>query len=295
MKTTIDCFSCFIRQGLHASRLAGADEKQQDLVVRAVMGHLLGGESDESPVELARSVQRIVHEITGQPDPYGTLKQHSNAQAAAWVEKLHPHKREGSMDPLEHAVRLAVAGNIIDYGPQAPFDLGATLERCLKQPFAINDLPLLRERLGTARTLAYLADNAGEIVFDRLLLTQLLDQSGLEKILFVVREEAFLNDALAADADIAGIQGLDRVEILQMGPGKPPSGAASYPVWERINQCDIRLAKGQANAECFDLEPDFFLLFMVKCEMIAHALAENGHPKVRLGDIVITHTGVDSA
>ncbi|MDP0497513.1 MAG: ARMT1-like domain-containing protein [Verrucomicrobiota bacterium JB024] len=293
MKTTIDCFSCFIRQGLQAARLAGASERQQDLVVRAIMGHLLAGDPDESPVELARAVQRIVREITGRSDPYDEIKARSNAQAATWLKTLE--KRPASpADPLEHAVRLAVAGNIIDYGPQAAFDLEATLERCLSQRFAIDRLPMLRERLKHARTLAYLADNAGEIVFDRLLLTQLLKEFPLEKVLFVVREEVFLNDALTADAEIVGIRALDRVELVQMGPGKPASDAPSRAVWERLTHCDVRLAKGQANAECFDTEPDFFLLFMVKCEMVAQALTSKNRGQIRLGDLVLAHTGVDT-
>ncbi|MBC2594191.1 DUF89 family protein [Ruficoccus amylovorans] len=291
MKTSIDCFSCFIRQGLRAARLAGASEKQQDLVVRAIMGHLLGGNPDESPVELARSVQQIVSEITGQSDPYGDLKSLSNAQAAAWVENLKNTPSTPQTDPLDHAVRLAVAGNVIDYGPQTPFNLESTLERCLREPFAIDHLPLLRERLQSARTLAYLADNAGEIIFDRVLLGELLARFGLEKILFVVREEAFLNDALAEDAETAGILELDQVELVRMGPGIPAPGTPGRAVWEQVRRCDVRLAKGQANAECFDTEPDFFLLFMVKCEMVMRALEEKGLGTTRLGDIVLTHSG----
>ncbi len=136
-------------------------------------------------------MQQIVREITGQADPYGDIKSQSNAQAAAWVESLRQQPGKAIIDPFEHAVRLAVAGNVIDYGPQVPFDLEATLERCLSQPLAINHLPMLTERLRGARTLAYLADNAGEIVFDRLLLTELLTRFELEKILFVVRGEVF--------------------------------------------------------------------------------------------------------
>ncbi len=88
-----------------------------------------------------------------------------------------------------------------------------------------------------------------------------------------------------------GIRELERVEVVQMGPGKPAPGAPGWTVWEQIERCDVRLAKGQANAECFDGEPDFFLLFMVKCEMVVKALTDKTAAKICLGDLVLAHTG----
>jgi uncharacterized protein with ATP-grasp and redox domains len=293
MRTVIDCYSCFIRQGLQAARLAGADPEDQDRCVRAIMGYLLGSNPHESPVEVARAVQEIVTRITGVRDPYASGKERSNWQAAEWIRRAEEKLAASPADGFERALRLAIAGNIIDFGPDPDFDLEATLERCLREPFGINQGLLLMERLEGARSLAYLGDNAGEIAFDQLLLSFLLKRFNLKEVLFVVRERPFLNDALLADSARFNLNCEDAVEVVEMGPGKPEPGSAGWDVWERIKAADVRIAKGQANAEAFDEERDFFLLFMVKCPVVARSIEDRGWGQVRKGEMVLLHTGED--
>ena len=290
MITTIDCYSCFLRQGLQAARMAGAGPEEQDHVVRAIMGYLLGSSPHHSPVEVARAVQEIVSRIVGVADPYTEVKNRSNWQAASWIRKAECKLREEHSGSLERAIRLAIAGNIIDYGPSGSHDLEQTLDRCLRQPLAIDHLARLMDRLESSRTLAYLADNAGELAFDHLLLCKILERFDLESVLFVVRERPFLNDALLADAEYFGISSLPGVEIVQMDAGQPEPDSSSRPLWDRILACDARLAKGQANAEAYEDQDDFFLLFMVKCEVVARTLSGKGHGEVMEGDMVLMHT-----
>jgi uncharacterized protein with ATP-grasp and redox domains len=290
MKTAIDCYSCFIRQALQTARLAGADAEQQDHAVRAVMGYLLGSNPNESTVEVARAVQEIVRKFTGVSDPYKLVKEQSNWQAARWIRKADEHLRGDPARTFKKALRLAIAGNIIDYGPSGSHDLEGTLERSLQQPLAIDHSTLLMDRLEKARTLAYLADNAGEIAFDHLLLSVLQQRFDLESILFVVRERPFLNNAMDADADFFGIKSFPNVELLMMDAGRPAQASSACSVWERIEASDVRLAKGQANAEAYEEEDDFFLLFMVKCKLVAEAISAKGHGTVETGDMVLTHS-----
>jgi uncharacterized protein with ATP-grasp and redox domains len=290
MKTAIDCYSCFIRQGLQAARLAGASPAQQDHAVRAVMGYLLGSNPHESPVEVARAVQEIVGKITGVADPYGEVRERSNWQAANWIRKAEKRLWEDPLRVFERALRVAIAGNIIDFGPSAAHDLEGTLERCLREPLAINHTTRLMDRLEAANSLAYIADNAGEIAFDHLLLSVIQQRFELESILFVVRMRPFLNDALFPDAEYFGINAFPNVEVLLMDAGKPARHSPAWPVWERIESCDVRIAKGQANAEAYEDAEDFFLLFMAKCDLVARAISAKGHGEVRTGDMVLAHT-----
>lgn len=291
MKTNLECFACFVGQGLRSARMAGADEKTQDRVVRGVMGYLLGSDSAQSPVELAKGVQRIVAETTGVGDPYEGAKEAESRGAARLLATLRRRMTARSADRLETGLRMAVAGNIIDYGPGGPIDLDGTLDRCLARGFEWDDGAGLRKRLAGCRRLAYLADNAGEIVFDRILVEVLMEEFGIEEVLFVVREGPFLNDALRVDAGAAGLDGIPGVEVVSMGPGVPPPGSRAFEVWRRVRAADLRLAKGQANAEVFAEEPDFFLLFLVKCAVLAGVLAERRGVAVRTGDAVLCHTG----
>lgn len=291
MRTELDCYSCFLRQSLQTARLAGATASQQKAVLEAVMRHLLETESPGSPVNVVKAMQRIVARITGVEDPYREIKDRSNGRALRWIESVKESFPGAGDGGLDTALRISIAGNIIDYGPTAQFDLEGTLQRCRTRPLAIDDSGLLARRLGSARTLAFLADNAGEIVFDHLLLTHLRERFGLERILLVVREAAFLNDALERDALEAGFGEQGNVEILAMGPGKPDPDSVAGAVWRRVEACDVRIAKGQANAESYNEEADFFLLFMVKCDLVARTMTATGRGRIRNGDMVLLHTG----
>jgi uncharacterized protein with ATP-grasp and redox domains len=105
-------------------------------------------------------------------DPYRDDKELATELALALYPELKEKVRVAD-DPLEMAVRIAIAGNIIDLGVADSYDLEATLQRVLTQAFAINDLDALRSALKQSDSILYLADNAGETVFDRVLIETL--------------------------------------------------------------------------------------------------------------------------
>jgi len=292
MKTVPECYSCFLRQGLEAAHSAGADAAMQLKVVRAIAAYLAGDLGEGSPVLFVREIQQVVARITGVSDPYLPIKASSNREALSLV-KVIERDFDGS-GVLEDYLRIAIAGNVIDYGPAARLGIEETLERCLTATLSRSDLTALEERLQGCRKLAYLADNAGEIVFDRLLLEFLLRSYDIEEVLFVVRENPFLNDALEADAKVAGITELPGVKLVSMDAGVPTSGDSGYAVWQSVLAADLRIAKGQANAEALDDQSDFFLLFMCKCELVAKTFEAKAKVPLELGDLVLLNTGSPS-
>jgi len=164
---------------LEAARLAGADERQQQAVLDRVLDVLkqfsCKTEPSSTPPEIGDQVHRIVRQEVGDGDPYRAVKEASTRQALA----LHPRLRAllaEADDPLEMAIRMSIAGNIIDLGLAQEYDLWGTVERVLAQPFAIDDGAALKKELQEALSagqLLYLADNAGETVFDRVLIETL--------------------------------------------------------------------------------------------------------------------------
>ncbi|MGZ0707646.1 damage-control phosphatase ARMT1 family protein [Coraliomargarita sp. W4R53] len=288
MNTMPDCYSCFLRQGLQAARSAGADEATQLEVTRAISAYLAAGLGEGSPVQFVREIQKIVARITGVSDPYLSVKASSNREALSLVRMIE-RDFNGSGD-LKDYVRIAIAGNVIDYGPATRFGIEETLERCLTISLKVSHVAALEARLRNCRKLAYLADNAGEIVFDRLLLQFLLRRYGIEEVLFVVREDPFLNDALEADAQVAGITDLPGVTVARMNAGVPKFSEPGYEVWQAVVEADVRIAKGQANAEALDEQHDFFLLFMCKCELVARAFEAKAQVPLKLGDLVLLNT-----
>ncbi len=166
------------------------------------------------------------------------------------------------------AVRIAIAGNIIDLGVADSYNLNATLSRVLIEPFAINDLVSLRNALAKSASVLYLADNAGETVFDKVLIETLEIP-----VIYVVKAGPIINDATHEDAVAAGI---DQVaKIIDNGSNAPGTllDQCSKVFCKRFAQADLIIAKGQANYESLSnsTAPIFFLL-QAKCNVIARDL-----------------------
>lgn len=126
MKTYLDCYPCFLRQALSAARRADASAEEQRGILLETMDQLRSLPVDATPPEMAEGIHRLVRAKTNNPDPYRESKREATEQALALLPGLMEQVRKAS-DPLETAVRIAIAGNIIDNGSDAP---GTLLDRC---------------------------------------------------------------------------------------------------------------------------------------------------------------------
>jgi uncharacterized protein with ATP-grasp and redox domains len=264
LRTYLDCYPCFLRQALDAARRAGADDTQQQAVLDRVLEALRQIKPSATPPEIGDQVHRIVRQVAGNGDPYRETKAASTRQALTLYPRLRRLVREAG-DPLDVAVRLSIAGNIIDAARSQECDLWGTVERVLAQPFAADDGAAFREALARADTVFYLADNAGETVFDRVLI-EVLDVP----VVYAVKGGPILNDATREDAIAAGV---DKVaEIVSTGSDAPGTilGHCSEEFREMYGQAELIIAKGQANYETLSDEgPRVFLLLQTKCSIIA--------------------------
>jgi uncharacterized protein with ATP-grasp and redox domains len=264
MRTYLDCYPCLLRQALQAARFAGADDARQKAVLDSVLGVLRRAEPTATPPEIANRVHQIVRRETGDGDPYRSAKEQSTREALALYSRLKTLVAEAD-DPLDVAVRLSIAGNIIDFGPVREYDLWATVERVLSQPFAIDDGEAFRKALGRVDQVLYLADNAGETVFDRALIEAL----GVP-VVYAVKGGPVLNDATLEDARAAG---LDRVAQV-VDNGADAAGTilsfCSESFRRMYEEAQLVIAKGQANYETLSAEgPEVFFLLQAKCPIIA--------------------------
>ncbi len=273
MRTAPDCIPCLLRQTLAAARLATADPAAQERFVHQALGVIAALEPPQSPPEVAQTIQRLLRRATGVSDPYREAKRRFTRIALDLLPGLATAVREAS-DPLAAAVRLAIAGNVIDLGARS--DLGeaevrATILGALAEPLA-GDLEEFRWAVGGARRILYLTDNAGEIVLDRLLLEQL--PAG--RVTVAVRGAPVLNDATREDAAASGVGAL--AEVIDNGSDAPGTLLAdcSADFQRRFRAADVIVAKGQGNFESLsDTAPGVFFLFMVKCPPVA---AQVGQP-----------------
>jgi len=283
MQTVLDCIPCFQVQALRAARAAGASEQTQTRVLREVMRAILETDWGDTPVDLAMPVHQMVREITGVDDPFADDKRQATEAALSHLPELR-RRIAGADCPLRMAVRIAIAGNIIDLGALEHFDLDETLERVSVIDFAIDHYEALHGVLEDADSVLLFADNAGEIVFDRLLLETIAERWA-PRITLVVKSGPFINDATTDDVRASGLDAIDGLTVREVSNGDdgaaPIYASAEIDRW--IAEHDLTIAKGQANYEALSERKDVFFLLMAKCPCVAKSIGVN------VGDIILRH------
>jgi hypothetical protein len=268
MKIYLDCIPCFIRQSLDAARHATEDIHIHEKVVRGVLGLANNLDMSQSPPVIGQKIHRLIRELAGVDDPYHGVKQRFNNAALKLYSKMR-HLIIESEDPLEIAARLAIAGNIIDFGVKSQLEkteLEETIEKCLSEEFSDMQLEAFRGAVNEAEDILYLADNAGEIIFDRLLIEQL----PIEKITVAVKGSPVINDATMEDAALAGLPKI--VEVIDNGSDAPGTilESCSQVFRDYFNKADLVIAKGQGNYETLsDVNKNIFFILKAKCPVIS--------------------------
>ena len=271
MRIYLDCIGCFVRQALDAARLATDDEQIHKNVVDQVLRLAADLDMSQSPPVIGQQIHRLIRSLVGSDDPYYRVKKQFNNLAL----KLYPELEERVMeseDPFATAVRLAIAGNIIDLGVKtslAESDVEKTIEQSLTSHFDDNQIYEFKDAVTQAKKNLYLVDNAGEIVLDRLLIEQL----PVERVTVVVKGEPVINDATMDDAIIAGLPKI--VEVIDNGSDAPGTilETCSQAFRNRFKDADLIIAKGQGNYETLsDIDKNIFFILKAKCPVIARDL-----------------------
>lgn len=205
MRTYLDCIPCFFKQALKAARIAGANEDIQKKVLDRLASEVPNFSLSSSPPEMGRIIYRLVKEVTEEEDPFRKVKEKYNRIALNIYPDLKD-KVAHSEDKLLAAIRLAVAGNVIDFGVDSSFILKKEIRDAFKKDFAVFDYQEFEGILKNTKQILYLADNAGEVVFDRVLIEELN-----REVIYVVRNKPVINDALIEDAKFCGIDKIARV------------------------------------------------------------------------------------
>jgi hypothetical protein len=218
-------------------------------------------------VALGQTLHRSLRALTGDPDPYLSAKRVFNNLILGLLPELRRMIRQAP-DPLLLTVRLAIAANVIDLGSNSsltPAAVLSALRGVLQVPFH-EDWAAFTAALSHASRILYLADNAGEIVVDRLL----VEAIGPNRVTVAVRGGPVINDATIEDARATGLDTL--VEVIDNGSDAPGTllDDCGDAFRERFEAADMIIAKGQGNFETLcDVDRPLFFLFKVKCPVVA--------------------------
>ncbi len=251
-----------------------ADERRNRLVSTLIKDIAeIDLDNGYSPEVTSNILKKLMRESTV-ADPYEKEKQDSNREMQKRYNEFK-QRIASSENPFDTALRLAIAGNIIDFGPDHKFDIHETIAKVMSSDFAVNDSKQLQEAIKNAKTILYLGDNCGEVVLDKLFLETIKHPN----VVFAVRDKAILNDVTIKEAKEVGIPEVAR--LISNGDDAPSTLLHRVsPEFKAIyDSADLIISKGMGNFEGLmdENDPRLFYLLMIKCHIIGQKVgAERG-------------------
>lgn len=274
MKTYLECVPCIIKQAINTLRISGCSDKTGGKVLTEVLKRLKNIDYNLSPAANSDVAYVVFREMTGIKDPYYGLKRKYNRLALDVYPELEKSVN-ASKDRLYMAAKAAIVGNIIDFGidmkKAITLDLKNIIRDLPQMNLAVDDYDKFKELLKHSINILYISDNAGEIVFDKIFIKELVRLN--KKVVLTVKSDPIINDATMEDAAEVNFNGLARV----IGTGNNNIGInlnnPSSVFLEEFKKADLIVAKGQGNFETLDgVSADIFFLLKAKCESIAREL-----------------------
>lgn len=275
MRTFYECLPCFVNQAIFSLKRCNATDEQFRTTIRSVFCVLAGIDFNTTPPETAQKIYRIITRATGISDPFAEEKKHYNGLAAD-ILSFMKERVSKQQDQFAAKVKLAIAANIIDFGKNPNLtrnDVLACFEKALETSIDENALSGLLQAINHSKKILYLCDNAGEIVFDRLL----IEEIQFKKITCAVKAKPVINDATMEDAETVGLS--DLVKTISNGSDAPGTllKECSREFRTVFDESDLIISKGQGNFETLSgtTEKRIFYLLQVKCPVIARDI---GYP-----------------
>lgn len=274
---TYDCIPCALGSLITLFEKGIVPEEKQDNTFRALLKYFSELSYQQSPPEIGSEMHRLIRDTINNPDPYRQIKDKFNRL----MLDLYPELKNGvneADDSFQFALRHAIAGNVIDFGPNGKFDINETIERATSVVLAVDDSAVLKEEINKAQTLLYLGDNAGEIVMDRIFLETIQHPN----VHFAVRGAPIINDITITDARMVGIDKI--ANVISNGDDAPGTilKNTSQEFQDIFEKADLIISKGQGNYESLTYcQKNIFFILMAKCEHVAN------HLGCQKGDFVV--------
>ncbi len=269
----LNCVPCFYRQARRLFDKFQISPDRRDVLMRR-FEHFINNEGVHYPSPLsAQYLNRLVKEETGVEDLYIEEKRFYNKILLERYERLKAEVGK-SEQPEITALKYALAGNIIDFGPPHSFNLDKTFSEAMSKEISVDHSSRFFEAVKNARMVLYLADNAGEIVADKLFIETLNHPN----VVFVTRGRPVLNDVTLQDAEDVGMSSVARVVHNGFDAPSTLLEFCSEAFQSLFDEADVVVSKGQGNFEGLYRQTNkenLFFLFMVKCDEIARITGQD--------------------
>ena len=279
MKVSYECGPCFLRQAREALDLSTDDEDLKMEIMGDIFKYLADNFSKgTNSNKTGSTMHKMIKQKTGCDDPYFREKIEGNEIALKYLPDVKKILKED--DSLENYVKIAIIGNILDFGAfTLDDDIESVIKGSLRKDLAVKDIDEFENSLKKYDKVLYLVDNTGEIVFDKLLLAK-IKEYGLD-ITIAVKSQPILNDACMKEALDAGLDEFG--EIVEIGAGTVGyvDSEISDEFRQIFNNHRFIISKGMGNYEGLteiDLsEKDIYFLLCAKCNTISRDIGVNLH------------------
>ena len=260
-----DCIACLFNQSLKVTKLLELDDDTSKKVFDSTAQILIDHDMNYTPPQIAKEIYQAISDITGEEDPVARSKEYSTQEALKVDTSF--------IKTIPDALKLAVIGNVIDFGAQNQFDLNEMIQNHFHQAFGIDDFPTFEKELQEAKELVIIGDNVGEHIFDKVLIETIKKSYDIE-VYYFVRGKPIINDVTLKEAQILK----NCAQLIDTGVATPgydleEINAESKAIFDRA---DIVLAKGMGNFESLyqAAKRPVYFLFVVKCSVVAQAIGK---------------------
>lgn len=270
MNITNTCVNCIIGQIEKATKVLNLNNNLAQEIMEEVKTKALNFDKKRTPPYVAKEVYELLAKKTKLSDPLEKIKQASIKNALTFVPLIKEKIRK-SDDKLFIAIKAAVAGNVIDFAVMKEFSLDKEIENVFHTDFSINFYEEFKSKLEKTNRLIILSDNAGENVFDKILIETINEIYPKKEIIYATRGKAIINDITTKEALQIGID--KHCTVMSTGVDTPglEKSQASKEFLDLFEESPLILSKGMGNFECLESYKDerIFFLFKVKCEVVA--------------------------
>lgn len=285
MDIKFECLPCITRQLTTLATKVSDDTVIQKKIISYGLDEISRKAFKSSAPYITGLIYDYAKKTSGIEDPFKEEKETFNKIAEMLIDELDlKEKVAESDDPLDTAIRLSIAGNIIDFSLGIKIEENGvrdSVERSLTTNLYGSNSHSLADAVVKAKNIMVIADNAGEIVFDKLLVGLL----PLEKVKYVVKGGPIVNDATIEDADAVGMDKL--VDVIDNGAAIQGTvlDTCSESFIKAFEEADLVISKGQANFETLGeiKGKNIFFLLRAKCQSVADEIG------CKKGEFVFLH------
>ncbi len=274
MKLNYECASCMLRQSREAIEHATNDnEKRMDVTLKVLEYMNNNFKRNKQSNKTGTDLHHLIMKEVGNDDPYKELREEGNEIAKKLIPMVE--KLIEDDESLENYAKIAVAGNVIDFGAlEEDTNMEELIKKQIKKEPVINDINKLDKALQEASNVLYLTDNGGEIVFDKFLIKKIKKDYDVN-ITIALKEKPILNDAIVSDAYELELDKYAKI----MSTGANSVGVVkdyvSDELKELMDNVDLIISKGMGNYEGLTemkIKTPVYFLLTTKCNVISREI-----------------------